>query len=223
MALLAIDTATQYLGVALHDGEMLLAECAVQVGRGHNEELAPLVERVMAQTGLQMRQLRALAVAVGPGSYTGLRIGVALAKGMAAARGLPLVGATTLEMLVAAAPCPAEQSLGLFVTLPAGRNRVIYATYAWAGVGWQQESQARISTWQEALADCARPMQVTGEISTAGLAQIRAAKAGHVILPAPLRLRRTGYLAEIAWGRLQEQSAEAFPAERVLPMYMQSP
>ena len=71
MTLLAIDTASQYLSLALHDGETLLADCAIQVGRGHNQALAPLIEQLMARTGLQMPQLQALAVAVGPGSYTG--------------------------------------------------------------------------------------------------------------------------------------------------------
>ena len=222
MTLLAIDTATQYLSLALRDGESLLADCAMQVGRGHNEALAPLIERLMARTGMTMAQLQALAVAVGPGSYTGVRIGVALAKGMAAARGLPLIGVTTLETLVAAVPPPHEEApRELFVTLPAGRNRIIYATYYWDKGSWRQDAPARTATWQEALAACARPMQVTGEISSAGLAEVRA--AGHVILPAPIRLRRAGWLAEIAWRRLRDQGAAAFPAERVAPVYLQSP
>ena len=222
MTLLAIDTASQYLSLALHDGETLLADCAMQVGRGHNQALAPLIEQLMARTGLQMPQLQALAVAVGPGSYTGVRIGVALAKGMAAARGLPLIGVTTLETLVAAVPPPHEESpRDLLATLPAGRNRIIYATYAWAGGVWRQDRKARTATWQEALADCARPMQVTGEIGPAGLAEVRA--AGHVVLPAPVRLRRAGFLAEIAWAQLRSQGTAAFPPERVTPIYLQSP
>ena len=221
MTLLAIDTASQSLSLALHDGETLLADCAMQVGRGHNQALAPLIEQLMARTGLQMPQLQALAVAVGPGSYTGVRIGVALAKGMAAARGLPLIGVTTLEALVAAAPQPQDEPRDLLATLPAGRNRIICATYAWAGGVWRQDRKARTATWQEALADCARPMQVTGEIGAAGLAEVRA--AGHVVLPAPIRLRRAGWLAEIAWRRLRTQGAAAFPAERVAPVYLQSP
>ena len=160
MTLLAIDTATQYLSLALRDGESLLADCAMQVGRGHNEALAPLIEQLMARTGVTMAQLQALAVAVGPGSYTGVRIGVALAKGMAAARGLPLIGVTTLETLVAAVPPPHEEApRELFVTLPAGRNRIIYATYYWDKGSWRQDAPARTATWQEALAACARPMQ----------------------------------------------------------------
>ena len=82
--LLAIDTATQILSLALHDGDTLIGESTLRAGRQHSALLAPLIERTLAQTGVGRNDLAALAVAVGPGSYTGVRIGVALAKGMAA-------------------------------------------------------------------------------------------------------------------------------------------
>ena len=84
--LLAIDTATSLLGIALHDGDRLLAECTLTVDRSHSAVLAPMIKQIMERTGVAGDELTALAVSVGPGSYTGLRIGVALAKGMAGAR-----------------------------------------------------------------------------------------------------------------------------------------
>ena len=100
--LLAIDTSTQMLSIALHDGDALFAECTLRAGRQHSALLAPLIDDTMMQTGVCSKDLTALAVSVGPGSYTGVRIGVALAKGMAAPRNLPLVPVTTLETVVAA-------------------------------------------------------------------------------------------------------------------------
>ena len=70
MTLLAIDTATQTLGLALHDGKRLLADVNVQVGRGHNTRLAPMIKRTMAQVGVAADDLSALAVTVGPADLT---------------------------------------------------------------------------------------------------------------------------------------------------------
>ncbi|MCY4465442.1 MAG: tRNA (adenosine(37)-N6)-threonylcarbamoyltransferase complex dimerization subunit type 1 TsaB [Chloroflexi bacterium] len=221
MSLLAIDTATQTMSIALHDGSRLLAECTLRVGRGHNAQLAPLIARTMQQTGVESAELTALAVAVGPGSYTGLRIGVAVAKGLAAARDLPLVPVTTLETLVDAVP-PYRESSNLVVALPAGRKRIIYAEYGPMANRWVESQPAKIGDWQAVLAEYARPMLITGEISAEGLAMIRA-NPDHDIVPAPLRLRRAGHMAEIAWARLREQGAQSFPAERVAPIYLQSP
>ena len=100
--LLAIDTATQVLSLALHDGAALRAEWSLAAGRRQGVRLAPMIEQLLQQTGLQAADLTALAVAVGPGSYTGLRIGVALAKGLAAVDDLPLVPLTTLEIVLEA-------------------------------------------------------------------------------------------------------------------------
>lgn len=221
MSLLAIDTATPSMSIALHDGDRLLAECAQIVGRGHNAQLAPLIARTLQQTGLKAEELTALAVAVGPGSYTGLRIGVAMAKGLAAVRDLPLVPVTTLETLVAAVPHYRE-SPNLLVALPAGRKRIIYAEYWPMGNGWAESQPAKIGDWQHVLAEFARPMLFTGEISAEGLAMIRA-NPEHRIVPAPLRFRRAGHIAEIAWKRLREKGAQAYPAERVVPIYLQDP
>ena len=117
--LLAIDTATSLLGIALHDGDRLLAECTLVVDRSHSAVLAPMIKQIMERTGVTGDELTGLAVSVGPGSYTGLRIGVALAKGMAAARGLPLVPVTTLDTL-AAGQGEAERSLPLLVDSACG-------------------------------------------------------------------------------------------------------
>lgn len=221
MSLLAIDTATQIMSIALHDGDRLLAECTQLAGRRHNAQLAPLIAQTIRQIGITSEDLTALAVAAGPGSYTGVRIGVAVAKGLAAARDLPLVPVTTLETLVAPVPHYRE-SPSMLVVLPAGRKRIIYAEYWPMGNRWAESQPAKIGDWQQVLADYARPMLFTGEISAEGLAMIRA-NPDHTIVPAPLRLRRAGHMAQIAWARLREKGAHSFSAGRVVPIYLQGP
>ena len=116
--LLAIDSATQRISLALHDGDEVLAEHSWRSVNRHSAELPPAVARMLAQ---QEGTLSALAVACGPGSFSGLRIGVAFAKGLAAARALPLVGITTQDILAAAQPpCPGH---ALLILLAAGRSR----------------------------------------------------------------------------------------------------
>ena len=224
--LLAIDTATQLLSIALHDGASLLAEHTASAGRQHSALLAPLVKQVMASAALQPHDLNALAVTIGPGSYTGLRIGVALAKGMAAARDLPLVPVTTFEVITAAYRARSS-TLPLITAVPAGRNRVIWAEYLRLGECWREQRPPRISTWAELLAGCSQPGLITGEITEAGLRAIREAIANGArleFLPPAERLRRAGFLAEIAWRRLRDCTAERpYPADQVMPLYLKTP
>ena len=223
--LLAIDTATEILSIALHDGESLAAELTLRAGRQHSALLAPLIERTMTQAEVSMDELSALAVSVGPGSYTGTRIGVALAKGLAAPRDLPLAPVTTLETVLAAQP-RRQDDPPLVATVSAGRNRVIWAEYRCEADAWVERRAPRISDWHALLTTYDRPIRLSGEISPAGLAAIglaREAGAAIHLAPAAQRVRRAGYLAEVAWRRLRESAANAFPAERVMPVYLQGP
>ena len=224
--LLAIDTSTQILSIALHDGASLRAECSLIAGRRHSALLAPMIKQIMADTAAHINDLTALAVSVGPGSYTGLRIGVALAKGMAAVNDLPLVPATTLET-IAAAQDDRSFDETLIATVPAGRNRAIWAEYRRQDQSWQEQRPAQINSWQDLLATCSQPGLISGEIMEAGLRAIHAAMANGAqihLLPPSERLRRAGYLAEIAWRRLRDSEAERpFPADKVMPIYLKTP
>ncbi len=223
--LLAIDTATQTLSIALHDGEALEAEWSLRAGRRHSALLAPMLQRMMTQIGIDSDDLAALAVAVGPGSYTGARIGVALAKGMSAPRDLPLVGVTTLETVLVA-KSPPQDEIPLVATVSAGRDRVIWAAYRWQAGDWREWRLPKISQWPALLAEFDQPVRFCGEVSAAGLASIREAQAAGAdikLAPAVERVRRAGWLAEVAWRRLRESGADAFPADRVMPVYLMSP
>jgi tRNA threonylcarbamoyladenosine biosynthesis protein TsaB len=110
MIVLAIDTSTSACSAALWRDGAVLARRLRQMARGQSEALMPMVAEVMAEAGLDFTGLDLLAVTVGPGAFTGLRIGLAAARGLALASGLPLAGVST--PLAVAAGVPMEERRG---------------------------------------------------------------------------------------------------------------
>lgn len=103
MLVLGLDTCLNACSVAVLDGERVLAHRTEAMARGHQERLAPMAQAAMADAGLSFAQLRRIGATVGPGSFTGLRVGVAFAKGLGSALGVPAVGVGSLEALAAEA------------------------------------------------------------------------------------------------------------------------
>lgn len=103
--ILLIETSSHRCDVAIAEGEKLLAECGSVDPQGyqHAEKLHVYIEKALAEAALKVADLHAIAVSIGPGSYTGLRIGVAAAKGLAQPHGLPLLAYSSLEALAVAA------------------------------------------------------------------------------------------------------------------------
>ena len=124
--ILAIDTATRFISLALHDGQRLLLENTWLTANNHTVELAPAIRAAFAQTRTTPTALTAVAVSQGPGSFTGLRIGMGVAKGLALATGCPLVAVPTLEIVPAAVPLAPEP---LVDVLQARRGRVCAQTF----------------------------------------------------------------------------------------------
>jgi tRNA threonylcarbamoyladenosine biosynthesis protein TsaB len=103
MNLLAFDSAQAACSAAVRRDSTLAARRFARMERGHAEALMPMIVAVLADAGIGFPALDAVAVTVGPGSYTGIRVGLAAAKGIALARGIPLIGVTTLEAVARAA------------------------------------------------------------------------------------------------------------------------
>jgi tRNA threonylcarbamoyladenosine biosynthesis protein TsaB len=124
MNVLALDTATAACSAALWGGSVLRARRFVAMTRGHAEALMPMVEAVMAEAGAAYRDLDLIATTVGPGTFTGLRVGLAAARGIALAAGRPIVGVTTLEALAHGVDIAARDGRGLIAALDARRGEV---------------------------------------------------------------------------------------------------
>lgn len=103
MLVLGLDTCLNACSAAVLDGDRVLAHAYEPMLRGHQERLATLVQGVMAEAGVPFDSLARIGATVGPGSFTGLRVGVAFAKGLGSALGVPAVGVGTLEALAAGA------------------------------------------------------------------------------------------------------------------------
>jgi len=212
--LLAIDTATRYASIALHDEHTLRGECTWEANRQHTVTLLPHIYELLQETGITPEHLSAIAVCRGPGSYTGVRIGLAVAQGLAITRHLPLVGVTTLEILVAAQP---PDPRALYVLFEAGRRLVGFARYRYVTSAWQAEDKVRIVPWAEIAKHVEPPAILVGEIPAEG-EQALAPLGDRVYVPSPAhRLRRAGFLAELGWKRLRA-GYHGDPA-RLTPIY----
>lgn len=211
--LLAIDTATMVTGISLDDGRTVLSERVFHSERRQTAELAPTVAQMMRTAGVAADELTAVAVAQGPGSYTGLRIGMALAKGIALAHDLPLVGIPTLDILAAAQPRREEP---LLAVLRAGRGRVAAVWYKWGPQGWRADSDPQAMTWDEALDRLQEPTYVCGEISS-GAKQLEAHKLV-ILADAAYCVRRPSILAQLARGVLAE--GDAGDPRELTPIYL---
>ena len=98
--LLAVDTSTTQAGIALYDGRVL-AEVSWLAGRDHGRQLLPVIRDMLIRLGRTPTDLTAVAAARGPGSFTGLRVGLSVGRGLAFALGLPLYGIGSLDVLAA--------------------------------------------------------------------------------------------------------------------------
>ncbi len=223
--LLAIDTATRNASIALYNEEGVQAEMTWRSRENHTVELMMQIVRVLELARVDKSELKAVGVALGPGSFTGLRVGMSVAKGLAFGAHAPLLGIPTLDALAAG---HALQPLPMWVVLAAGRGRYSTARYAARhGVIERTSDYALVNA--AGLADLASAqndgagassdkMLFSGEIDKA-LGKLLSERLGEraVITSPAMSLRRAGYLAELAWARFTR--GEADDTASLAPMY----
>lgn len=137
MPVLGIDTATAACTVALVEESRIIAEYTVNDKKSHSRRLMPIIDAVLKEAGLKGQDLEALAVSLGPGSFTGLRIGLATAKGLALAWGKPVLGIPTLDGLAHSLPGTPHVLCPL---LQARKGEFYWALYRWAGPSLLRET-----------------------------------------------------------------------------------
>ena len=215
--LLAIDTATRKIGLALYDGVEVRTEATWQSQFRHTVELAPAVQDALARLDMSIDDIEVIAVAIGPGSYTGLRIGAAFAKGLALAKNLPLVAISSFDILAAAQPVTEEN---LAAVLEAGRSRLAVGWYQPQDGVWQPSADPQLLTAAELSKAITAPTLVCGELNE-DTRQVLGRKRKNVTLAAPAHsLRRPAYLAELAYARWQAGDTDD-PAA-LAPQYLQT-
>lgn len=217
--ILAIDTATRWTGLALHDGRGIVAEAGWRSINTQTVDLAPAAADMIGKAGLTSADLSAVAVAIGPGSYTGLRIGLGFAKGLVLANRAKLIGISTLDIMAAAT---AEFSGELIVVVEAGRSRVCAGAYQWrSGKGWQSTDEPDIYDWQDLLDQIDETSTLIGEITPSAAKLVKNSGKGLKIVSAVKSVRRAGYLAELAWLRLRRGWVDN--PDELVPVYLRDP
>ncbi|WP_354641002.1 tRNA (adenosine(37)-N6)-threonylcarbamoyltransferase complex dimerization subunit type 1 TsaB [Kitasatospora camelliae] len=203
MLLLAFDTATPAVTAAVHDGTAVLAEAFQVDARRHGELLLPTVQRVLEEAGVDKRDLTDIAVGVGPGPYTGLRVGLVTAAALGHALGLPVHGVCTLDAIAHQARTEGGLTGPFTVATDARRKEVYWASYDAEGrrtAGPSVDRPAELAPEAQAVGAGALlyPDTFPGargpeHVSAGRLADFAAAElaAGRALLPnAPLYLRR---------------------------------
>ena len=146
MWIAALETSTEWCSVALWlDGEIAAIER--RAGKRHSELALPMLARLMNNSGITARELDAVAFGAGPGSFTGLRIACGLAQGLAFARGLKVIGVSTLESIA-----QASGARRVAACLDARMREVYYAAYEQGGAGWREVVPAQCVAPREAPA-----------------------------------------------------------------------
>ena len=198
MPILALDTATLVSSVALASRDRLLAELTLQTRKTHSERLMPHIEQLLALAELSKESIEAVAVSIGPGSFTGLRIGLATAKALAYALHVPLVGVPTLEAMAFGCPVPGAM---LAPTLDAQKGNLYLGQYRWQASGLQQIAPPRVVEHGAAFAELAalgEPVVIFGE--ALGLYSAALGQSGGLVAAEPhVAMPRAASVAFLGW------------------------
>lgn len=219
MTLLALDTSTEWASVALYDGRDVLAEETWQAQRRHGDELFPTIERLLVRARITLASIDRVAVATGPGSFTGLRVAIAAAQGIARGAGAALVGVSTLDVLAYPHAASKQPTCPL---LPAGRDEFYAAFYQERNRKWQRQSPFLAATLPELCRQIGAQTLFVGEIGAETEQTLRDLLGPKALFASPAsRLRRAGYLAELGWRALEAGPRTGLG--EIEPIYVKQP
>jgi tRNA threonylcarbamoyladenosine biosynthesis protein TsaB len=198
--ILAVDTSTQSVGLALFDENQIIGEMVWQSRNYHTEEIGPAIDQLFKQCGYQYQDLKGCGVALGPGSFTSLRIGLAIVKGLALSLHIPIVGVPTLEILASAQP---GKDMPMAATLQAGRSKLAVGWYLFKNGNWIKNKENEILTVEELFEKVDTATYICGELSP-DQRQLLSKKRRYITLASPVQsVRRPALLASIAWKKIK--------------------
>lgn len=236
MSILAIDTATQVSSVAVASEARLSAELTMQARLTHSETLLPHMEQVLRMANVKKEDLDGIAVSMGPGSFTGLRIGLAAAKAVCYALKLPLVGVPTLEAMAWHYPVPGVRIVTL---LDAQKGNAYRQSFRFHEGRMEAQEEIAVAGLPEVIVSCGKmqeqvvllgdvvPKKIAGKlelpanvslapahlvmpraacVAMVGLKKLAAGEVGNVMDMEPVYIRRSE--AEVLWEKRHPEAAE---------------
>ena len=215
MRILAIETATLAGSAALLDGDRVIGQSLLDIALTHSERLMAMVDHLLRDCGWDVARLEALAVSVGPGSFTGLRVGIATAKGLALARGLPVAPVPTLDALASNLPFADSPVCPL---LDARKGEVYLSLYRWNGDRMDRQWEYLALSPRAAAERLAPPVIVIGDGVPACRPFLAHLGAGLRVAP-PTHTAPSAAVVGWLGGRMLE-SGRAVGAEALEPLYL---
>ena len=221
LKILSIETATLAGGVALMDEAGLIAEYRLHVEARHSERLLSAIDRLLYDSGTSVADLGAIAVSIGPGSFTGLRVGLSTAKGLAMGSGRPLVTVPTLEAIAALFP----YSNALIAPMLDARRQEVY----WALFDTREGRPVRLHPEEAASPDAAlasighldQPVLFVGEGAERYRELLLAGRPGRALFPPKaLQFPSAAGVAELGLAKLKD--GEVHLPEEVIPFYLRA-
>jgi tRNA threonylcarbamoyladenosine biosynthesis protein TsaB len=213
--ILSIDTSSSQGGIALYDGRKLSTR-SFPAERSHTTTLLTEIHHLLDRADISIRELAAVAIATGPGAFTGLRVGFGVVKGFHLATRVPLIGISTLEATALGFSTCATHVVAV---IGAGRSRLVWASYQATGARLEQLRPPRNGTVSELSEELrgSSHLLVTGELDDEQAGFIGGLE-GITLPPLPLRARHPGALAELAWRRWQ--AGEFDEPSTIEPVYL---
>ncbi len=219
--LLAIDTSTSNASIALVASEQTIAELNWAVGQRHSIELLQRLDALLAAHNIAQGRIERIAVALGPGSFNGVRVALATAKSLAFALGVPLHGVPTLDVIAWGQRLSAGP---VWAILEAGRGQLYAACYpapASSAAGWAPEDGYQIVTPDELAERIGVAAVICGEWRPETRARLEGSAAPGMLFASPLEIRRATWLAELALARAARGLYDE-PAS-LEPLYLRRP
>ena len=216
---LTIDTSTDTASIAIVQNNEVLAESAWRCQQNHTVELLPHLAQLLNETKVALQSTSCIIVAKGPGSFTGLRVGISTAKGLAFSLGIPIIGISTLEV---EAYQHAETGLPICPIFNAGRAEIATAMYQKKRNKWCQLVAEHITTVDTLCSQITTKTVFCGEFISDIATQLKKQlKQRAVILPSGALSCRASFLAELGLKRLEAGNYDD-PAT-LQPLYLRHP
>jgi len=216
---LAIDTSTNTAGIALSKQGRIITETNWNAGRNHTVELIPKLISLLDQQQIAITDITALVVARGPGSFNGLRVGLATAKGLAFALGIPLVGIGTLEAIAFA---HTDSGSPIYPILQAGRSEIATAKFGRQNGEWTKVIAEHVTTVESLCTTITEQTILCGEIKPEQSGMIAGELGSRASFPKePDSFGRAGCLAMLGWCRIE--AGDFDDTSTLQPLYLKKP